>query len=369
MASVKRRDAVVAVVLALVAAGVTAGSWGTTTRWNPDALFYEAQLREVRGADRAEALREVLDSPLADGVVGVDDPDWVAYNADFYRRRWLVPVLGAAVEPLFGTDSLQFVSLLGFTLIGPAVYLLVRQRFRWEVSALAGLAMVLLPSLRSWAAQPLTDSVGVALLTLGLLAAVLVLDRGLRWLPLWIGAVLALGFTRDSTIVLVVATAWVLLRERSARAGWLVGAGVLAALPAPALFGASLQRSLAQIVNGFQVPDDTSWGTILRGYPHALWRVATGDFHILTRVTPLSGLLVLVALTAIVVVRRRPDPYFELVRAATVGCVLMLALQPNRTWLRLELVFVPVLAVGVALAADTALAWVHRRRVVTRAAA
>jgi hypothetical protein len=336
-----------------LAVALTAGSWGTTTRWHPDAIFYQAQLLEVRGVDRDAALEQVLAGPLADGVSSVvRDPEWVEYNRDFYRRRWVVPALGAAVEPVLGTDSLQAVSLAGYALLGPVLLLLLRRRFDLLVSGAAAAVCVALPPLRSWSAQPLTDSVGVLLLALGLLAASLVLDRGLRWLPLWVGSVLALGFTRDATIVLVVAAGWLALRERSRRAAWLLAGGVLAALPAPLLFGASLRRSLALIVNDFEVPDDTSWGAILGAYPDALWRLVREDAHSLTRVTPLTGVVIVVALAALLVRRRGADPYFRLLRAAAAGCLLMLLLQPNRTALRLELVFVPVLAVGLALAVE-----------------
>ena len=46
----------------------------------------------------------------------------------------------------------------------------------------------------------------------------------------------------------------------------------------------------------------------------------------------------------------------------------MILLQPNPTGLRLELVFVPVLAVGLALALDAAAGWISRRRSVVRPA-
>lgn len=357
-----RRDLAAAVGLLLVAVALTAGSWGTTTRWHPDSLFYQAQLLEVRGVERGEALRSVLHGPLAEGVAAaVGDPEWVAYNQGFYRRRWLVPALGAAVTPVLGSDSLQAVSLVGYVLLGPVLLLLLRRRFGTVVGAVAALVCISLPPLRSWAAQPLTDSFGVLLFALGLLGAALVLDRGLRWLPLWVGAVLALGFTRDATIALVAAAGWMAVMERSKRTAWLLVGGVLAALPAPLLFGASLRRSLALIVNEFDVPQDTGWGAVLDGYPAALWRLVRGDVESLTRVTPLTGAVVVVALVALVWRRRSPDPYFRLMRAAAAGCLLMLLLQPNRTGLRLELVFVPVLAVGLALALEPLVAALRSR--------
>ena len=333
-----RRDALLAVGLVAVAIVVTAGSWGATTRWHPDALFYEAQLLEVQGVDERVALERVLSSPLADGVSAVHDPEWVDYNRDFYRRRWVVPALGAAVEPVFGTDSLQLVSLIGYVLVGPALFLLLRRRFGPFVSATAALVCIGLPSLRFWSAQPLTDSFALTLEAVGLLAAVLVLDRGPRWLALWAATVLALGFTRDATLVLVVAAAWVALVQRSRRALALLATGVVAAMPAPLLLGAPLQKSLALVVNGFVLPDDTSWSFIARKYPKALWRVAADDFDSLTRSTPLTGVVVVLALVALFALRRGRDPYFSLVRAAAVGCAAMIVLQPNPTGLRLELV-------------------------------
>ena len=82
-----RKDALLAVCIGVVAIVVTAGSWGETTRWHPDSLFYEAQLLEVQGVEAQVALDRVLSGPLADGVSAVvGDPEWVEYNRDFYRR-------------------------------------------------------------------------------------------------------------------------------------------------------------------------------------------------------------------------------------------------------------------------------------------
>ena len=163
---------------------------GHTTRWHPDSLFYEAQLLEVQGVEARLRSTVSFGAARRRRLRVVHDPEWVEYNRDFYRRRWVVPALGAAVEPVFGTDSLQLVSLIGYVLIGPVLFLLLRRRFGALVSAAAALICIGLPSLRFWAAQPLTDSFAVALEALGLLAAVLVLDRGRRWLPLWLAAVL-----------------------------------------------------------------------------------------------------------------------------------------------------------------------------------
>lgn len=124
-----KRDAASLLVLVLLAVSLTWGTWGHPPQWKPDALFFQAQLLEIRGADRQEALDEVFSGPLAEprrieeltkpeAVPRITDPEWVEYSSQFYRRRWVFPILGAAIEPVFGTGSLQIVSLIGFVLVG-----------------------------------------------------------------------------------------------------------------------------------------------------------------------------------------------------------------------------------------------------------
>ena len=75
------------------------------------------------------------------------------------------------------------------------------------------------------------------------------------------------------------------------------------------------------------------------------------------------------AAAALVAVAARPsrgDPYFSLMKAAIPGCIVLLLLANNPQAYRLELVFVPVAAVGLAmLAKGTAL---QRQRSTARAA-
>ena len=315
------------------------------------------------------ALDRVLSGPLADGVSAVvGDPEWVEYNRDFFRRRWVVPVLGAAVEPAFGTDSLQPVSLVGYVLVGPLLFLLLRRRFGRVVSCAAALACIALPSLRFWSAQPLTDSVAVALEALGLLAAVLVLDRCPRWLPLWFATVLALGFTRDATIVLVAAVAWVALAQRSRRGVELLVTGAVAALPAPLLFDAPLAAVAGARGRSLPGPRRHELGLHRGGIPgravacrHRGLRHADAQHAFDRRARRRRARGAVCAAT-------EPDPFFSLARGAALGCLAMILLPPNPTGLRLELVFVPVLAVGLAVAVDGAAGWISRRRSVVRPA-
>ncbi len=351
--------------LVALAVGLTFRTWGNPPQWKPDALFYEAQLLEVRGVPQAEALRRVFTGPLAAprrqeeaekralAKPRVSDAAWVTYSAQFYRRRWVVPILAAAVEPLLGTNSLQIVSLMGVVLVGPLLYLLLRLRFGRAPSALAAAACVALPPLRYWGEMPQTDSFAVAMEALALLAAALALDRGRRWLPFFLLSMVLLAFTRDASGILLVGAAWVAFRIRTRLSYALVGcAAVTTAIP-PLIFGAPLRVQLAYMFDNFYVPTDTSWRFILGQYPHGLRRVQIQDLDYLTS-HPLTGLAAVGGLLALYVIRRR-DPFLMLARAAGIACFGLVALQPNPTALRLELVFIPVIAVGLGLLLDVAI--------------
>ena len=70
-----------------------------------------------------------------------------------------------------------------------ALFGLLLLRFRLAVAAAVTLLTVFLPPLTHHSSFPLTDSWGLALETRRFAAAILTFDRGLRWLPLWIGAI------------------------------------------------------------------------------------------------------------------------------------------------------------------------------------
>jgi hypothetical protein len=354
-----RRDGLAVLALVALAVALTFGRWGNPPQWKPDALFYEAQLLEIRGIPRAEALHRVFSGPLAaprrreeaekapELKPRVSDPAWVEYSAQFYRRRWVVPILGAAIEPVFGTNSLQIVSLTGFALVGPLLYLLLRLRFTRLPSLLAAAACVVLPPLRYWAEMPQTDSFAVAMEALALLAAMLALERGRRWYPFFLASMFLLAFTRDASAIVLIALVWMAVRTRRRRSYALVaGAAVATAVP-PLAFGAPLRVSLAYMFDNFYIPHDTSWGFVLGQYPKGFRRVEIQDVDYLTH-HPFTGLAVVGGLVALYGLRRR-DPLIMMARAAGVACLGLVALQPNPTGLRLELVFIPVLAVGLAM--------------------
>lgn len=339
---------------------------GPNVDWSPDGLFYEAQKQEVQGDDAETARREVFSSELAVPVKEaesdlpprlrrIEDPEWVNYSAQFYRRRWTVPVMAAALDPIFGTRSLEEVSLIGLALLPPLFYLLLRRRFGPGVSAAASVFCAVLPPLLETANGPVTDSWGLVLLVAGLLVALLVRDRGVGWLPLWVAIVLVLSVTRDLTVVLVIAAGWLAFRERSRRTIALVVSGVIASIPAPLVFSAPLRDNLAYVLNDFRIPSDTSWSWIISHYPGQLSDLISADAKYPFNSTfpalfvLAMGVVVLAGLILVVVPRTNTDAYLSLIRAAAVGGIFTILISVNYTGLRLELVFLPAVATGVAL--------------------
>jgi hypothetical protein len=251
--------------------------------------------------------------------------------------------------------------MLGYALIGAVLFLLLRRRFPVSVSLLAALGCMLLPPLYRWSFGQFVDSWGVLLESLGLLALVVVADRGLRWLPLWVGAMLTLSITRDATMILGLAALWLAVcqwRDPQARRrnAWVLGGGFAAAVPALLLGGAPVRENLAYIFAGYSVPTDASWGHVLAGYPAQLWITIQGNAtYPAERSTAglVLYLVVAVAIAAIVLVAaRRPrwDAFWLVQRGAILGCVVLLLVANNPQGYRLELVFVPVVAAGFAIA-------------------
>jgi len=339
------------------------------------------QAKELEGESHDEAMHEVFSSDEARETASIEDepsgsyrvlnPAWQRFSAQFYERRWFVPGLAIAVGAVTGQDvptALKTVSMLGYALIGAVLFLLLRRRFSISVSVLGALACMLLPPLYRWSFGQFVDSWGVLLESLGLLALVLVCDRGLRWLPLWIGSMLLLSITRDATMILGLAAAWIAvaqLRDRATwpRNAWILLSGAAAALPALLLGGAPVRDNLAYIFAGYNVPTDTSWGHIVSGYPGQLQATIEGNLTYPAE-RGMAGLLlypvVAVCLAAILLVilrRARRDAFWLAAHGAILGCVVLLLIANNPQGYRLELVFAPVIAAGFALVLDRAVAW------------
>ena len=274
-----------AIVIAAIACASIWPAFDNPVTWTPDALYYQARMLEIRGADHDAAMSTTFDGALSAELRARDpqktgNPAWVAYNEPFYARRLAIPLAGAALYPLEGDRSLLDISLAGYVAALLALFALLLMRFRLAIAAAVTLVTVFLPPLVDHASFPLTDSWGLALETSAFAAAILTLDRGRRWLPLWICAVLLLAFTRDSTWIPILAAGWCAWRLRSRDALWLFATGVAAALPALLLFRAPVRSLLALLVNDSEVPSDTSWSFIASHYPRAALELihANGGF-------------------------------------------------------------------------------------------
>ncbi len=362
----RRRDALLCGVLLCLGLALALPQLWRPIQWNPDALFYQAQTRELLGESRSDALHHVFASELAarsdageqhlpPRLRYTDNPVWVDYSSRFYRRRWTVPAMAAALTPLAGDNSLEDVSLLGLVLVAPLAYLLLRARCGRPASLAAAAFCELLPPLSSLAPHPNVDAWGLALLFAALLIAQRgVADRGPRWLPVWVLSILALSFTRDAAVVALSAVAWLAFRERSRLMLVTTLTGVIAALPAPIIFSAPLRENLAYVMNNFRIPADTRWSSILHKYPSQLWKVVEEDLRYpKTAADPVlafaMGAVVVAGLAVLLFARHRGGSLSVLARGSLVGAAATILVSVNITGLRLELAFVPAVAVGVAL--------------------
>jgi hypothetical protein len=347
------KAALVAVALAALAFAAVHGSLERPVRWSPDGLYYQARLLELRGAAHDEAYDSVFEGPMAarlraDDPDHIGDPAWVAYNERFFERRVAVPLAGAALEPAAGERALSIVSIAGFIAAVLAVFGLLLLRFRLSVAAVVAAVTALLPRLTDIAPLPLTDTWGLALMTAALAFAVLALDRGPRWVWPWAGAIALLTFTRDSTWIPVLAVAWCAFRLRSRTPVLLVAAGVLAALPAYLMFEAPMRELLAAAVDDMQPNPDASWVWIAQHYPAAIVEHIRGDLGYVRQGAWFTGAYLAGGIVLLFALGRGADPARMLMRAAAVVALLYVFAVPVFSALRIELVFVPAAAFGLA---------------------
>jgi hypothetical protein len=355
-----RRWEVVPVLVLVALATLAAARWTSPVQWKPDSLFYQAHVYQVRGDSHAVAYRKVFTGPLGEprreGEAGlplaqrrVSNPAWVHYSERFYERRWFVPAVAALLSPFYGLDALRVTSLIAYILLGPALYVLLRLRAgRLTAFVIAAGGLLLAPVL-FLAGLPLMDVTGITLETIAAVGALLALERGRRWLALWIVALAALSLTRDSTVILGLAALWLALRERTRAAVLLVVLGAAAALPAPLVLGAPLREAMAYTFENFYRPSDSSWGWVLRHYWPTFHTMARRNITYLHD-HPWTALYLVGGYLALFLVRANGDRFARFFRAAAVASILLDALQPNYTAFRLELTFVPIAAAGLALA-------------------
>jgi hypothetical protein len=370
---VSSRTAAIGVIAAALAALCCLAVWPAfhdPVEWTPDALYYQARVLELRGEDNA--VDKVFEGPLAAELRQRDpghtgNETWVEYNEPFYERRVAVPLAAAAIYPVTEERSLLDLSLVGYIAAVLALFGLLLLRYRIALAATVAAAAALLPPLTHHSSFPLTDSWGLALEIVALGAAILALERGLGWLPLWIGAIALLAFTRDSMWIPIFAVGWLALRSRSRVPVTLFATGIAAALPALLLFTTPVRDLLALLVNDSEPSSDTSWGFIASHYPGALVELVRANVGFLRRGEWYTALfLVGGVLTLLLLVWRRPDVRNRATTLMTAGAVLALGYvlaAPVFSAFRLELVFVPMAAWGVALAGERVAAWLGERDV------
>ena len=229
-------------------------------RWMPDGLFYQARALEPRGADTAAAQARVFQGAPGAHLRQIDptrsgDPEWVAYNAQFYERRITVPAAAAALEPAAGDRAILDISGAGYVAAVLAIFGLLLLRFRLPVATVVALATIALPGAQPQRKLPLTDSWGVAFETAAVAFAILALDRGPRW-------VIGVGGRRPAARVHTRQRARARPRGRMARLQAEVEGFVLAAghLPPPRrspvmlIFAMPMRELLAMMLNDAQ-PD------------------------------------------------------------------------------------------------------------------
>jgi hypothetical protein len=135
--------------------------------------------------------------------------------------------------------------------------------------------------------------------------------------------------------------------------------GVAAALPALLIFMTPARPLLAELVNHSAVPTDTSWTFIARHYPHAVFEVVRANVGFLRRGEWYTAFYLVGGVIALLLLarRRRPgDVWPSLLRAAVVVGLGYVLAAPLFSAFRLELVFVPMAAYGLALATELAAA-------------
>jgi Dolichyl-phosphate-mannose-protein mannosyltransferase len=358
-----RRDGLAALAVAAVAGLSSVPAWSGPVDWTPDGYFYEAQVRELRGVSSQAALASVFQGPLTAARRAreraslppaqrrVANPEWVRYSARFYRRRWVVPLLAAAIDPLAGTRSLALVSIVGYLAAAVAIYALLRRRFSAPASALAAAAATLVPQYRSASLEPLTDSWGVALEALCLLLGLRYLETGRRaLLALWPAAMLVLAFTRDNAAVVVLAL--LVLAVRSRRALLLAAVAAVAAVIPSLAFGTHLKVLLAYTLDGSRIPPSTSWTWSVHHYWHGVETMLRGFATPLRHgVPPLTGLALLAGLLALLLLRRGGDGFRKLLLASLPASAVFLLSLPQEGF-RIAFVVLPAAAAGYAVVAE-----------------
>jgi hypothetical protein len=245
-----------------------------------------------------------------------------------------------------------------------AIFFFLLMRFRLVVAGGVAALTALLPALVHHSSYPLTDSWGVTLEAIALAAAVLTLERGRRWLLLWVATIFVLAFTRDSIWIPVLAGVWCALRYRNRISLALAGSGIAAMVPAAVIFTVPIRELIAFNVVGHDIARDPSWGFIARNYPGALESFLRSDAGFVFRGAWYTAAYLGIGVVSLFVLTWRSKAAFPVVlQGASLVALLYVLSIPAFSAFRIELIFVPMASFGLAYAAE----WVAARLGVVRA--
>ncbi len=352
-----RRMLIAAAVALLCAGAMSVKDWTHHPNWaNADSLFYQAMSLEVSGTPAQAARHRVFDSPLSRPAINqqhnVGSPHWRNFEQQFFRRRWVVPAMAAAIRPDAGQRALPDVAIVGYLAFAAVLAALLASRFGLVASIPAAVLCLALGPVRDWATRPMTDSWGLVFGVGAVLAAILVLRRGRAWLLLWAAMLAALSFTRDLALAPLVAVAWLAFRERDSRRLSLAMfiSGVIVTIPAYVLFGAPLRLTLASVIDDFRDPPpaQATWSYVAHHYVSFTATTIKADVSYAIH-HPLVGLTLVAGLVPLFMLRSRRDPLVLMMRGWALGWPILFLVNPVYSGFRYEIAILPAAAVGICM--------------------
>jgi hypothetical protein len=350
----------IAAAVGLLCAGViSVKDWTQAPNWaNADSLFYQAMSLEVGGASAQAARQRVFDSPLSRPAIAqqhnVSNAHWRGFEAQFFRRRWVVPAMAAAIRPDVGQRALPDVAIVGYLVFAAVLAALLASRFGLVASVAAAVLCVDLGPVRDWATRPMTDSWGLVFAVGAVLAALLVLRRGRPWLLLWAAMMAALSFTRDLALAPLAAVLWLAVREpaRESRRSALLMllSGAVVTIPAYVLFGAPLRLTLASVIDDFRDPPPgrATWSYVAHHYVSFITATIKADITYAIQ-HPFVGLTLVAGLIPLFLLRARRDPLILMMRGWALGWPILFLINPVYSGFRYEMAILPAAAVGICL--------------------
>jgi hypothetical protein len=350
----------VAAGIALLCAGlISVKYWTGSPNWsNADSLFYQAMSLEVSGTSAQAARDHVFDSPLSRPAIAqqhnVGNAHWRGFESKFFRRRWVVPAMAAAIRPEAGQRALPDVAIVGYLLFAAVLAAMLASRFGWVASIPAAVLCLALGPVRDWATRPMTDSWGLVFGAGAVFAALLVLRRGKPWLLLWVAMMAALSFTRDLALAPLAAVLWLMFREpgRESRRTSLIMfiSGVIVTIPAYVMFGAPLRLTLASVLDDFRDPPpaQATWSYIAHHYVSFTYTTIKADVSYAIH-HPLVGLTLVAGLIGLFLLRAGRDPLILMMRGWALGWPILFLVNPVYSGFRYEIAILPAAAVGICM--------------------